>query len=254
MSPPSLVEPLTRTATGVPTVVTSRRRTRRIAWERATSTPRLQRDLLRRGLPSGPPATWTDFEAGSFSAALMDPGIRSEHVPSLHHHQKHHRCTLALALNAQGRRPSAQSPTTDRPHLRRHLRPRRRLSHGPDGCTARTTSHRASSRPSSQASPRRESSRDLRKDRQCRCTLSNTIYLTNVGAVGSGAVDLTLMRTRSNPTIAVSVGFKEHGAVGHTSHLLDATVLFPHRDDVRRGRAASDAPATGTLTSTTCRC
>ena len=68
--------------------------------------------------------------------------------------------------------------------------------------------------------------RDLRKDRQSRCALWDSVYLTNVEAMGSGTVAFDPDENKIQPHIHVSIELKERGAVGDTSHLLDARVLF----------------------------
>jgi predicted DNA-binding protein with PD1-like motif len=56
--------------------------------------------------------------------------------------------------------------------------------------------------------------------------LWDSVYLTNVEAMGSGTVAFDTSENRISPHIHVSVGVKERSAVGHTSHLLEAQVLF----------------------------
>jgi predicted DNA-binding protein with PD1-like motif len=52
------------------------------------------------------------------------------------------------------------------------------------------------------------------------------VYLENVEAHGAGTVAFNAEKDRIEPHIHVSVGLKAHSALGHTSHLLDAQVLF----------------------------
>jgi predicted DNA-binding protein with PD1-like motif len=52
----------------------------------------------------------------------------------------------------------------------------------------------------------------------------SSVYLTNVEAHGGGTIAYDPERDMILPHIHVSVGLKERGAVGYTSHLLEATV------------------------------
>jgi predicted DNA-binding protein with PD1-like motif len=52
------------------------------------------------------------------------------------------------------------------------------------------------------------------------------VYLTNVEAQGGGTIAYDPDNDEIKPHIHVSVGIKERSAVGHTSHLLEATVQF----------------------------
>jgi predicted DNA-binding protein with PD1-like motif len=52
------------------------------------------------------------------------------------------------------------------------------------------------------------------------------VYLTNVEAQGGGTIAYDPDQEKIKPHIHVSVGLKERSAVGHTSHLLEATVQF----------------------------
>ena len=52
------------------------------------------------------------------------------------------------------------------------------------------------------------------------------VHLTNVEALGGGTLAYDAVNDQVAPHIHVTVGLKEHGATGHTSHLLGATVQF----------------------------
>ena len=52
------------------------------------------------------------------------------------------------------------------------------------------------------------------------------VHLENVEAFGGGSIAFDEGEQRAAPHIHVAVGLKGHGAVGHTSHLLAATVQF----------------------------
>ena len=52
------------------------------------------------------------------------------------------------------------------------------------------------------------------------------VHLTNVEALGGGTIAHDQTTNQIRPHIHASVGLKAHSAVGHTSHLLDATVQF----------------------------
>lgn len=52
------------------------------------------------------------------------------------------------------------------------------------------------------------------------------VYLENVEAHGTGTVAFNPDEGRIEPHVHVSVGLKAHSALGHTSHLLDAEILF----------------------------
>ena len=52
------------------------------------------------------------------------------------------------------------------------------------------------------------------------------VHLTNAEAFGGGTLADDNQADRVVPHIHVAVGLKERGAVGHTSHLLRATVQF----------------------------
>jgi predicted DNA-binding protein with PD1-like motif len=52
------------------------------------------------------------------------------------------------------------------------------------------------------------------------------VYLTNVEAHGGGTIAYDPEAEQIRPHIHVSVGLKERSAIGHASHLLDATVQF----------------------------
>lgn len=52
------------------------------------------------------------------------------------------------------------------------------------------------------------------------------VHLENVEAHGAGTVAYNPDEDRIEPHIHISAGLKTHSAIGHTSHLLDAQVLF----------------------------
>ncbi|WP_262391877.1 hypothetical protein [Nocardiopsis sp. CNR-923] len=52
------------------------------------------------------------------------------------------------------------------------------------------------------------------------------VQLSNVEALGGGTIAYDEATDTISPHIHVSVGLKEHSAMGHTSHLLDAQVQF----------------------------
>ncbi|MDG4795161.1 DUF296 domain-containing protein [Micromonospora sp. WMMD1082] len=52
------------------------------------------------------------------------------------------------------------------------------------------------------------------------------VDLTNVEALGGGTIAWDDTNQRIFPHIHLTAGLKEHSAVAHTSHLLDATVQF----------------------------
>lgn len=52
------------------------------------------------------------------------------------------------------------------------------------------------------------------------------VHLENVEAFGGGSIAFDEERQAAAPHIHVAVGLKAHSAVGHTSHLLAATVQF----------------------------
>jgi len=54
----------------------------------------------------------------------------------------------------------------------------------------------------------------------------SSVHLENVEVLGSGTLAYNESEGRVAPHIHVSVGLKELSALGHTSHLLDATVQF----------------------------
>lgn len=56
--------------------------------------------------------------------------------------------------------------------------------------------------------------------------LWESVYLTNAEVLGSGTVAFDLDENKISPHIHVTLGLKERSAVGHTSHLLEARVLF----------------------------
>lgn len=56
--------------------------------------------------------------------------------------------------------------------------------------------------------------------------LWDSVYLTNAEAMGAGTVAYNPDENKIEPHIHVSVGLKERSAVAHTSHLLQARVLF----------------------------
>jgi predicted DNA-binding protein with PD1-like motif len=52
------------------------------------------------------------------------------------------------------------------------------------------------------------------------------VHLENVEAVGCGTIAYDRDNDHILPHIHTSLGIKDHGATGHTSHLLSARVLF----------------------------
>ena len=52
------------------------------------------------------------------------------------------------------------------------------------------------------------------------------MHLENVEAVGCGTIAYDHDNNHISPHIYTSLGIKNHGATGHTSHLLSARVLF----------------------------
>lgn len=52
------------------------------------------------------------------------------------------------------------------------------------------------------------------------------VHLENVEAVGCGTIAYDPENDQISPHIHTSLGIKDHGASGHTSHLLSARVLF----------------------------
>jgi predicted DNA-binding protein with PD1-like motif len=56
--------------------------------------------------------------------------------------------------------------------------------------------------------------------------LWESVYLTNAEVLGSGTVAFDPDEDKISPHIHVALGLKERSAVGHTSHLLEARVLF----------------------------
>jgi predicted DNA-binding protein with PD1-like motif len=52
------------------------------------------------------------------------------------------------------------------------------------------------------------------------------VHLENVEAVGCGTIAYDPESDEISPHIHTSLGIKDHGATGHTSHLLSARVLF----------------------------
>jgi predicted DNA-binding protein with PD1-like motif len=52
------------------------------------------------------------------------------------------------------------------------------------------------------------------------------VHLENVEAVGCGTIAYDAGNDHLLPHIHTSLGIKDHGATGHTSHLLSARVLF----------------------------
>jgi len=52
------------------------------------------------------------------------------------------------------------------------------------------------------------------------------VHLENVEALGGGTIAFDPVEEKILPHIHVTVGLKPHSAVGHTSHLLSATVQF----------------------------
>jgi len=66
------------------------------------------------------------------------------------------------------------------------------------------------------------------------------VHLRNVEAVGCGTIAYDRENDQISPHIHTSLGIKDHGATGHTSHLLSARVLFPRRDARHRGGKSDD--------------
>ncbi len=56
--------------------------------------------------------------------------------------------------------------------------------------------------------------------------LWDSVYLTNTEVLGSGTVAYDANEDKIAPHVHVALGLKERSAVGHTSHLLEARVLF----------------------------
>ncbi|GAA1614002.1 PPC domain-containing DNA-binding protein [Catellatospora bangladeshensis] len=56
--------------------------------------------------------------------------------------------------------------------------------------------------------------------------LWDSVYLTNAEVLGAGTVAFNPDDDTISPHIHVAIGLKERSAVGHTSHLLEAKVLF----------------------------
>ena len=56
--------------------------------------------------------------------------------------------------------------------------------------------------------------------------ISSKVYLKNVEAVGAGIIAFDDETQNISPHIHVSVGLKTNSALGHTSHLLNAKVIF----------------------------
>jgi predicted DNA-binding protein with PD1-like motif len=54
----------------------------------------------------------------------------------------------------------------------------------------------------------------------------DSVYLTNAEALGGGTVAWDPDTDQIAPHIHIALGLKERSAVGHTSHLLEAKVLF----------------------------
>jgi predicted DNA-binding protein with PD1-like motif len=52
------------------------------------------------------------------------------------------------------------------------------------------------------------------------------VHLENVEAIGCGTIAAHADNDRISPHVHTSLGVKDHGATGHTSHLLSARVLF----------------------------
>jgi len=52
------------------------------------------------------------------------------------------------------------------------------------------------------------------------------VHLENVEAIGCGTIAYDPQNDHLLPHIHTSLGIKDHGATGHTSHLLSAHVLF----------------------------
>ncbi|MGH8908690.1 MAG: PPC domain-containing DNA-binding protein [Egibacteraceae bacterium] len=52
------------------------------------------------------------------------------------------------------------------------------------------------------------------------------VHLDNVEAIGGGTIAFDPEARRILPHVHVAVGLKPHSAMGHTSHLLSATVQF----------------------------
>ncbi len=59
-----------------------------------------------------------------------------------------------------------------------------------------------------------------------RAPVWSKVHLTNVEALGGGTLTYDPDTDTLQPHIHVTVGLKAHSAVGHTSHLLAATVQF----------------------------
>lgn len=59
-----------------------------------------------------------------------------------------------------------------------------------------------------------------------RAPLWDAVYLENVEAIGAGTIARNDSNDTVSPHIHVSVGQKERGAAGYTSHLLEAKVQF----------------------------
>lgn len=56
--------------------------------------------------------------------------------------------------------------------------------------------------------------------------LWDSVYLTNAEVLGSGTVAFDPDANSIAPHIHIALGLKERSAVGHTSHLLQAQVMF----------------------------
>ncbi|MEU8007209.1 DUF296 domain-containing protein [Catellatospora sp. NPDC049111] len=56
--------------------------------------------------------------------------------------------------------------------------------------------------------------------------LWDSVHLTNAEVLGAGTVAYDPENDTISPHIHVALGLKERSAVGHTSHLLEAQVLF----------------------------
>jgi predicted DNA-binding protein with PD1-like motif len=52
------------------------------------------------------------------------------------------------------------------------------------------------------------------------------VHLENVEAIGCGTIASDSESGQISPHIHTSLGIKDHGAAGHTSHLMSANVLF----------------------------
>jgi hypothetical protein len=74
------------------------------------------------------------------------------------------------------------------------------------------------------------------------------VHLTNAEALGCGTIAYDQQAGRILPHVHVTLGLKERAADGYTSHLLDARVQFPGRDDPRRGHHPRHDPARGPRT------